>query len=312
MKVVARKTGLNPHVIRVWERRYGVVTPARSHGNRRLYSDSEIARLRLLQDATRAGHSIGSIAKLSEEDLRRLLERDRETDGAPLQVTGAGGGRLQATIQANDRSRDHVGEALRAVRNLDTPGLERILSRAAAGLGQFGLLQEVMVPLIHRVGEEWRTGTLKVAHEHAASAVIRHLLVNFAHAYELPASAPRLIVTTPPGHLHELGAILVAVTASHQGWHSTYLGPSLPAEEIAGAAVQNRARAVALSVVYPEDDLNLESELARLHRLLPPDIALLVGGRASAAYDYLLQRIKAFRIDDLVGLQAKLDELRRH
>ncbi|MBM3756002.1 MAG: cobalamin B12-binding domain-containing protein [Acidobacteria bacterium] len=81
----------------------------------------------------------------------------------------------------------------------------------------------------------------------------------------------------PPGQLHELGALLAGAAAANLGWHVTYLGPSLPAAEIVGAARQNHARAVALSLVYPEDDPRLAVELAALRQSLPPEIALLAG-----------------------------------
>jgi methanogenic corrinoid protein MtbC1 len=49
-------------------------------------------------------------------------------------------------------------------------------------------------------------------------------------------SAPKILVTTPQGQLHELGALIVSAVASTEGWNVTYLGPNLPAEEIVGAA----------------------------------------------------------------------------
>ncbi|MBX7259713.1 MAG: MerR family transcriptional regulator, partial [Candidatus Hydrogenedentes bacterium] len=52
IQVVALRTGLTPHVIRMWERRYAAVCPTRTPTNRRLYSDSDITRLRLLSRAT--------------------------------------------------------------------------------------------------------------------------------------------------------------------------------------------------------------------------------------------------------------------
>ena len=87
----------------------------------------------------------------------------------------------------------------------------------------------------------------------------------------MPANAPRIIVATPAGQLHELGAVIVKDAAAQIGWHTTYLGASLPAAEIAGAAVQNRAVVVALSIVYPEDDPDLPQELISLRRFLPPE-----------------------------------------
>ncbi len=301
MKVVARRTGLSPHRVRVWERRYGAVTPQRSKGNRRLYCDSEISRLLILQEVIRAGHTIGRVAKLSEADLRALLAQERALDGVPQ--------KLLPDHSAGEIV--HLGEALETIRNLDARGLEDVLNRAALDLGQLGLLQRVIVPLIEQIGSSWRDGTLKVAQEHVASAVLRALLVGLAHARELPDTAPRLIVTTPPGQCHELGALLAGATASNQGWRVTYLGACLPAEEIAGAAIQDKARAVALSLVYPEDDPHLEAELTRLRRLMPPGVALLAGGRAAVAYGDLLRRVEAVRLDSLVALQSKLDELRK-
>ena len=43
--VVAKRTGITLHVLRAWERRYGVVEPERSGGGTRLYSTGDIAKL---------------------------------------------------------------------------------------------------------------------------------------------------------------------------------------------------------------------------------------------------------------------------
>ncbi|HTI70019.1 MAG TPA: cobalamin-dependent protein, partial [Candidatus Limnocylindria bacterium] len=124
-------------------------------------------------------------------------------------------------------------------------------------------------------------------------------------------TAPVLVVATPAGQVHELGALLAAAAAANLGWHVTYLGASLPAAEIAGAARQSRARAVALSLVYPEDDPRMEGELTRLRESLPPAVTLLVGGRAAPAYRNTLKRIGAVQINDLARFGEALDGLRK-
>ena len=73
IRAVSKQTGLSPHVIRVWERRYKAVEPVRSETRRRMYSDAEVERLKLLQAATSAGHSIGNIANLPAERLSELI-----------------------------------------------------------------------------------------------------------------------------------------------------------------------------------------------------------------------------------------------
>ena len=72
--IVAERTGLTQDVIRVWERRYGAVDPARGKGGQRLYTDADVERLHLLNRASDAGRSIGQIAKLPPSDLARMVD----------------------------------------------------------------------------------------------------------------------------------------------------------------------------------------------------------------------------------------------
>ena len=297
MKMVVKRTGLSGHVIRVWERRYGAVEPERTGTNRRLYSDEQIERLSLLRDVTQAGHSISQVAKLPTAKLRELAGNSRGSNMSPAKKGHSASAFLE--------------ECIAAVKAFDSRRLDETLRRAATDLGEQGLLQRVIAPLAQTIGELWRDGDITAAHEHFASAVIRIFLGHAAKPFVGADTAPGLIVATPAGQIHELGAMLVGAAAANLGWHVTYLGASLPAAEIAGAVRQNRARAVALSLVYPEDDPRLEGELTRLHEYLPPDVTLLVGGRAMSAYRDVLDRIGAAQMKDLAHLCATLDELRK-
>jgi DNA-binding transcriptional MerR regulator/methylmalonyl-CoA mutase cobalamin-binding subunit len=300
IRVVALRTGLSAHVIRIWEKRYGAVEPERTGTNRRLYSDEQIERLSLLRDITKNGHSIGHVAKLPTEKLRELVKESHGTNGQTP--------RSSSTVSTG---REFLVESIEAVKSLDSRALEETLKRAATALGGQGLLQRVVAPLAQTIGDLWRDGTITAAHEHFASAVIRIFLGHAAKPFAGMDDAPAVIVATPTGQIHELGALLAGATAANLGWHVTYLGASLPAAEIAGAARQNRARAVALSLVYPEDDPRLESELTRLRELLPPEVMLLVGGRAMPAYQDALEKIGATQVKDLSHLSSALDELRK-
>jgi methylmalonyl-CoA mutase cobalamin-binding subunit len=90
----------------------------------------------------------------------------------------------------------------------------------------------------------------------------------------------------------------------------TYLGPELPPEEIAAAALQKGARAVALSLTYPPDDPMLTDDLRRLRRLLGNHTILLVGGRAAPSYAGVLSEIGALRVESLADLRQHLQSLR--
>jgi methanogenic corrinoid protein MtbC1 len=115
-----------------------------------------------------------------------------------------------------------------------------------------------------------------------------------------------MVVTTPSSQHHELGALIVAAIARIEGWNTVYLGPNLPAEEIAAAAKQRRARAVALSVTFPGDDPQLPTELRRLARSLEGDVTLLVGGSSAECYRRVLAEIRATVLDDLSDLRGFL------
>lgn len=288
---------MSPHVIRVWERRYGTVTPSRSSGNQRLYTEADVERLALLKQVTDRGHSISRVTALPTEQLSLLVSAEDRSTMIRTEAGGSIAGLLETAFQA--------------VADMDAAGLERVLEQGALRLGQIGLLAQVVAPLVGRIGEAWREGHLKVVHEHIASAVIRTYLCQAARPHTLHPSAPVLLVTTPAGQLHELGAALVAAAATSHGWRVTYAAPALPAEEIAAAAIHHGVFAVALSLVHPEDDPMLPAELRRLRRLLPQAVHLLVGGRAAGAYRSVLVEIGAAEIATLEDLTAALGQLRQ-
>jgi MerR family transcriptional regulator, light-induced transcriptional regulator len=308
MQVVTRRTGLSADLLRAWERRYEVVVPARSSGGRRLYSDSDIERLRLLYRATLAGRSIGQVADLPTEALAVLVRRDVAADA---EVGLAGAAAPADDRGASPSATEFLDNAFRAVERLDATAVDAVLRRAAVALPVATLLDAVVVPLLERVGTRWREGTLRPVHEHLVSAVLRRLLERVVESASSPLATANLVVATPTGQIHEFGALLVAATATAEGWRVTYLGPDLPAEDIAECAIRTRARAVALSIVYPMGDPAVDDELRRVRTALPKDIPLLVGGAAAAAYRSSLDAISAVPLTSLADLRVALATLRR-
>ena len=165
IRVVARRTGLTSHVIRVWEKRYGAVLPMRTPTNRRLYSDSDVERLQLLHRAILAGHSIGQIAQLPNERLQALVAADEMSASTLPRTTSS------RSVDSSPQSM--LDACLEAVERLDAAALEELLTQATVALSQPVLIEQVIVPLMYRIGDRWHEGTLRVAHEHLASAVVR-------------------------------------------------------------------------------------------------------------------------------------------
>jgi len=301
IRVVAIRTGLSPHVIRAWERRYRAIVPQRTGTNRRLYSDDEIHRLQLLRRATAAGHGIGRVAGLADEDLEKLVAED-QAYALP-----------QPPKRAEGTNRQSPGGVLEdcidAVSALDSGRLEQILSRAMVQFSRPVVVEEIILPLMTQIGEKWQRGFLKIVHEHVASAVVRNILGNLATTYGSAPTDPCVVVATPAGQSHEFGALAVAVTANSMGWRSVYAGPSLPAEEIAAAAESCGARAVALSIVHPVDDPRVAEEIDRLRRLVRDDVVIFVGGRAARGFDRRGEGASVVFVSDLGALRSRLESM---
>src|SRR3954470_22777287 len=90
IQIVTRRTGVSADVLRVWEKRYAVVTPVRSASGRRLYSDADIERLRLMVQTTRTGRTIGQVATLPTAALVELLDEQVPADPPATSRRGRG------------------------------------------------------------------------------------------------------------------------------------------------------------------------------------------------------------------------------
>lgn len=304
IKVVSQMTGLSVHVIRAWEKRYHVVEPDRTDTNRRLYSEEEIEKLSLLNDASHLGHNIGSLAKLSLSELKNLLSKEK--------ISLPENKRSLKSFNANISADEIISECIEAVRNYDAKKLESFLLNASVMLTQPILIEEVVIPLVYRIGDMWHNGELRVANEHLASSVIRSFLFNVLESYSFKNSSPVLVSATPHGQEHELGALIAAVVAASSGWKVIYLGVNLPAEEIGAVVSYLNARVVALSLVYPSDDPGLPKELKKLKQILSSNVSIIAGGRAVEGYLSVLDEIDAFVVKNTKQLRVELDAIREN
>jgi len=290
IRVVAQRSGLTTATIRAWERRYDAVSPSRSEGGQRLYSDREVERLGILRQLTEAGRPISMVAPLSDEAARALLLEDHSA--APGPVGSENGSRPSRVVE---RAYDQVAGS-------DAVGLERTLWLAAVSLGSKVFLDEIVAPLLVRIGQAWRAGELDPGREHLASDVIDGVLARIAEPSR-SGDGPVLVVATLPGERHGLGARLVSAAASVEGWRVSFLGTDLPATDIATMAASVGAKAVAISVVGGDRLAETIHSLTALRELLGPTVDVLVGGRSAALLD-------ADRLPQGVRVVSDLDPFR--
>lgn len=86
----ARMAKMPVSTLRVWEQRYGVISPAKSESGQRLYSSDDVRRLALLRALVNQGHAIGAIAHADSTELQQLLEASVAVEApAPAPSTAA-------------------------------------------------------------------------------------------------------------------------------------------------------------------------------------------------------------------------------
>lgn len=302
IQVAARRSSLTTHVIRAWEKRYQAVAPKRSGTARRLYSDDEVNRLTLLRRVTEAGWRIGDVAGLPDEKLAQLLK----DEGISTTRTAV----QPPELEAPD-CEQLVKLAMDATARLDGPNFVQIMERATVVHSTPMVMEDVIRPLLVAVGERWRMGRMRACHEHFVSAHLRSFLGEMLAQASAMSDGPALLVTTPANQTHEIGALMAAVIGARAGWRVMYLGPCLPADEIAFAADLTRARAVALSISFPADDTRLPAQLLRLRSQLQPGVPIFVGGAAVDGYRRALDQIGAVMSGSMTNFDKDLESLRR-
>jgi len=293
ISVVAKITGLSIDTLRAWERRHGAVVPSRDERGR-MYSDADLRRLTLLRDVVARGHAIGRVATLDEPSLRALVaDPDGSAPAAPPAAAGAGVIDVDRLVDALER--------------FDGAGVEADLSRAAAFLQPRALWYEVIAPLLTEIGERWRDGRSRVAHEHLLTASVRSVLGSLLRLHKGTNGAARIALATPSGERHELGTLGAALLAAAGGLHVVYLGPDLPADDIVTLANTVETDAIVLGVTAADDEGRIAETIDSVTRRLPADVELWLGGPAA---EPLAQRFpRALALPDFTDLERHLTRL---
>ena len=290
IKAVAQATGLTVETLRAWERRYGIVVPSRDESGRRVYRAEDVLRLRRLREATERGHPIGRLAGLSDDGLASLL--DESTDR-----------RVRAASNA------FVERILESALRFRTAECEQALTLAIAMLPPQQLVSEVLQPLLREVGERWHRGELAISQERLISTVVRRHVGLMLDAYDRNARRPPIVFATLPGERHELGLLTSAMMCASRGFKVHYLGPDLPAVEIACFAREVGAVVVALSVVLLDRLPEVPQQLVELADNLPPDTAIWLGGAATLTLPRELLPPRCVVLSDNAELEQRLELL---
>jgi MerR family transcriptional regulator, light-induced transcriptional regulator len=316
IKQAAARTGLNVPVIRVWERRYGVVQPSRTPAGYRLYDDESIARLVAMR------HLVADEGWQPSQAAQRVLEpgvdlqalsgavAGRDPDrSALLEPRGAAPGSVVAAGAdpgSGSHARSLADAFLSAAQLLDVPAMERILDESFASQRFELAIEGVVSPALRAIGSAWASDEIDVGAEHAASETVRRRLARFFDAASLGDRLPQVIVGLPPDGYHEIGALAFAVAIRRARRDVLYLGANVPLESWLRTVRETAAPIVVLGVVTPSDVVAASAVVDALAGTARRPICL-VGGPLSAASLGGLQTIRLpTPLDDAVAAVVRL------
>ena len=253
---ICRETGLSPHTIRVWERRYGRPKPQRLPSGHRRFTQDQVRWLRQVSEALSLGLRPGRVLRLPEAELEELL----------------------ASKRSQEEEREEVQELLAYAQGFERAALEHALQAFRSEHGARACLFELVAPLVRAAGAAWVEGSMNIRHEHFLTEVLEGFMRSLRDSFGAPGRSEEVVLATLEGERHALGLQMAALVFAAHGIGVRVLGTSLPLHEIAASAAEKRTAAVGVSVSLCTSGPESDRALAQLRVMLPSAATLLAGG----------------------------------
>ena len=211
IKDLENLTGIKSHTIRIWEKRYRILSPDRTDTKIRTYSDSELTHLLTVSMLNRNGIKISKIAKLSQEDMNKLLW----------------------DIKINKEPEYSMDKLLLSLVSLDEELFKETLANLLESEGLEKTFTDHLIPFLDRIGIMWLIGSVNPAQEHFMSNLIRQKIISEIDKQEIPVSTEKSVLMYLPEHeWHEMSLLFYHFLLRSKGVPTFYLGQSLPYESL--------------------------------------------------------------------------------
>lgn len=282
IKTVVQETGISPATLRAWERRYGVLSPGRSDGGYRLYSERDIRTLLWLKSQIDAGVSISRAVALLE--IRHQAGEEPELEVGrwmPAQEAAPHNARSSAIM---------ISELVEHLLAFQEARAESTLSEAFALHPVDTVIEEVIGPALAEIGERWHRGEASVVQEHFATMFLRRRLTALFDAYQQPPAGPLALTGSAPSDWHDVGILMVSLALRRHGWRVIYLGQNVPADHLGREISRLRPNMVCLSASTLDSVQALAEVYEAVLRLPEPRPRLVFGGRAFNAHPELARK----------------------
>lgn len=212
-------TGIKTDTLRIWERRYNILSPNRTHTNRRWYEDDDLKKLINISLLNNNGVKISAIASMSDIEIAERASS------------------LSESLKTSDNT---ISTLVVAVNSLDEKAVNEIILKSVLIRGFEKTFTEVLFPFIRKVGIMWHTGAIDPHTEHFISAIIRQRLI--ASIDTIPQSVhektKRVMMYLPEGEFHELGLLYFYYIIKKRGHLVLYLGQATPLDSVKQSAAE--------------------------------------------------------------------------
>ena len=271
---LSRRVGVSVELLRAWERRYGLLAPARTRGGFRLYGEEDVDRVLSMRAHLERG--------MAAAEAAGLVVANGHDAGSDTTLLGEALTTLGATLESFDET-----------------GAQAALDRLFASFTVDVVLEEAVLPYLRELGERWERGEVSVAQEHFASNLVRARLVALARGWDR-GEGPRALLACIEGELHDLPLLAFGLMLRSYGWRICYLGATTPLASIAetARAIEPAVIVVSGTVTGAFDDVPTRG-LRDLGRLA----SLYVAG--AAADETLARRTRAGYLDDDLVVAAR-------
>lgn len=250
IKDLENLTGIKAHTIRIWEKRYNLLSPDRSETNIRNYSLSSFQKLLNISYLNNNGLKISKIANLKEDEI-------------PIKVR---------EIASRAKIEDHAINALKlSMINFDQVLFYNTYNNLLENRTFSDIFYKVFLPLLNEIGLLWQTNTITPAHEHFLSVHIKQkILLNIERLQSLEPkpNSRTFVLFLPENEIHDIGLLFINYQLRSKGFHTIFLGESVPMESLKDLLeFFDEITFITYFTVYPEVD-DIPSYINKFNELL--------------------------------------------
>ena len=281
--------GVKPHTLRIWEKRYQLLSPERSQGGQRLYSEDDLIRVKLIVTLLGQGHSISSLAKYSKEELLLKLNSNEKVELNKIVYSVSTRKLLQ-----------HVASF-----NIEKFVEEMDYLRMSFGAKEF--IFKIILPIIQEIGLMVSKGKCSITQEHIVSTIVRTQL-NKLNLPNTGESDVRFALATPDGNLHELSILIADIICRANRVSTSYLGASHPAICLGEAVSALKCKTLVIGVVS-SDLWDYETKMIPYLKLLDKNLKYKVTVILGGAWEINFPQFKNITKVVLMNSFEKFDKL---